>query len=157
MKQITCGFVRHVIDGRCAWCFWTLYSVCVTCLSSELGKTESQLPGHFHEQSLLLTYNSTFPCRVHPCPFSVACLELRPLCPLAVAGGRERNVILKVSTVQTCSTASKASEICHLLCPDWHGVSYSHTVRFLAEHLTYLWAVMKDLLCSKRDISNYSF
>lgn len=142
MKQVICCFVRHVIDGRCAWCFWTHYPVCVTWLSSELGKIECQLNAFFMN-SLRYWHNSTFPW------FSgLSWIKA------SVYSGRDRWQGQKfytegVSTVQTCPTASEASEICCLLCPHWHYGSYSHTVRFLAEHLACLLAAMKDLLCSK--------
>lgn len=103
----------------CASCDWwemcVLFFNSLSCLSYLLIKgawqDRMQLPGLFRERCSLLMCNSTFPCQVHPCPCSVACLKD------CVYSGSDRwqgdkCYIEGVSTVQTCSTASKASELC---------------------------------------------
>lgn len=148
----------------CASCDW--WEMCVLFFNSlsylsyllikGAWQDRMQLPGLFRERCSLLMCNSTFPCQVHP--VHALWLVWRTVCTLAVTGGREINVILKVcQQYKHALLQAKLLNYVALWCSAWHCGSYAHAIRFLAEHLSYRWAVMKDLLCSREDISNYSF
>lgn len=139
IEQIIHYIVCHVIDGRCACHFLTRYPVWDTCLISELGKTECQI----------IFKNIVCYCHVHP----IHSLWLAWIEAYVYSGNDrwqgDKCYIEGVSAVQTCSTASKPSELCGLWCSDWHSGSYSHVSQFSAKHLAYIWAAVKDCVPEK--------